>query len=106
MPLAEFTDANFDEEVLCSSEPVIVDFWAESCAPCRLMHPVVKRLAQALAGRAKVGRLNVFDNPATAEALAIKGIPYLIVVRAGEIVLELIGDRPFEELTARLEGLV
>jgi thioredoxin 1 len=110
MPLTgqplEFTDANFETEVLQSEQPVIVDFWAETCAPCRLMHPVVRKLSDLWNGRVKVGRLNVFENPATTEAMSIKGIPYLIVVKAGEVVCEMIGDRSVEEVRARIEPML
>lgn len=104
--LAEFTDANFDVEVIRSEKPVVVDFWAESCAPCKRMHPIVKKLAQVLDGRVKVGRLNVVENPQVTEALSIKGIPYIIVVRDGAIVLEMIGDRALEELKTKVELVV
>ena len=104
--LAEFTDANFDAEVIRSDKPVLVDFWAESCSPCKRMHPVIKKLAQVLDGRVKVGRLNVVENPEVTQALSIKGIPYLIVVRAGAIVLEMIGDRALEELRQKVELVV
>ncbi len=100
--LAEFTDANFADEVLNQTVPVIIDFWSQTCGPCKLMHPVVRRLAEAFGARAKVGRLNVFENPRTTEALEIKAIPYIMVVHEGDVVFELVGDRPFEDLQAQL----
>jgi thioredoxin 1 len=104
--LAEFTDANFGEEVVNATVPVIIDFWAEPCGPCKLMHPVVRRLAETFGARAKVGRLNVFENPRTTEALEIKAIPYFMVVHRGDVVFELVGDRSFEELHARLAPFI
>jgi thioredoxin 1 len=104
--LEQFTDENFEREVLGSERPVVVDFWSNTCAPCKLMAPVVRALAKALGGRARVGRLNVVENPVTTEALAIKGIPYMIVVRDGRIVAEMIGDRSLEDAFGRIEGFV
>jgi thioredoxin 1 len=101
--LIELTDETFEHEVIDSPIPVIIDFWAETCGPCKLMHPVMRRLAEVFAGRAKVGRLNVYENPRTTEALEIKAIPYLVVVHKGDVVFELVGDRGFEDLRALLE---
>jgi thioredoxin 1 len=101
--LLEFTDDNFEFEVVQAPLPVIIDFWAETCAPCRLMHPIMRRIAETFVGRASVGRLNVYENPRTTEALEIKAIPYLIVVRQGDILFELVGDRSYEELRSTLE---
>jgi thioredoxin 1 len=101
-PLVDFTDDNFGEEVVNSKLPVIIDFWAETCGPCKLMHPVMRRLADHFGPRAKFGRLDVFKNPRTTEALEIKAIPYLMVVSRGDVVLELVGDRSYEDLKSRL----
>jgi thioredoxin 1 len=100
--LFEFTDSNFGEEVVSSPVPVIIDFWSDTCGPCKLMHPVVRRLAEAFGSRAKVGRLNVFTSPRTTEALEIKAIPYIMVVDRGDVVFELVGDRSFDDLYAKL----
>jgi thioredoxin len=104
--LPELTDESFGDEVLKSALPVIIEFWAETCAPCKLMHPVVRKLAQALAGKAKVVRLDVFANPRTTEALGIKAIPYIMVVRNGDVVLELVGDRSYDDLRAMVKPFV
>lgn len=104
--LPEFTDANFGEEVVNAKVPVIIDFWSETCGPCKLMHPVVRRLAEAFGPRAKVGRLNVFANPRTTEALEIKAIPYIMVVDRGDVVFELVGDRTFDDLHAKLTPFI
>jgi len=106
IPLAEFTDANFGEEVVAATVPVIIDFWSETCGPCKLMHPVMRRLAEAFGARARVGRLNVFTNPRTTEALEIKAIPYVMVVHHGDVVFELVGDRSFEDLHAKLAPFI
>ena len=104
--LMEFTDANFGEEVVNAKVPVIIDFWSETCGPCKLMHPVVRRLAETFGARAKVGRLNVFANPRTTEALEIKAIPYIMVVHHGDVVFELVGDRSFDDLFAKLQPFI
>jgi thioredoxin 1 len=104
--LCEFTDANFGDEVVSAKVPVIIDFWSETCGPCKLMHPVVRRLAETFGARAKVGRLNVFANPRTTEALEIKAIPYIMVVHHGDVVFELVGDRTFDDLHAKLTPFI
>ncbi|MCO5171111.1 MAG: thioredoxin domain-containing protein [Planctomycetes bacterium] len=99
------TDANFDQEVLASAVPVLIDFWAETCVPCRLQEPTIQRLASELEGRAKVGRLDVYDNPRTTEAFRVRGVPHLAVVRGGEVVLELVGGHSLEQLKDRLRSV-
>jgi len=96
--VVEFDDDGFEAEVLGSALPVVLDFWAETCVPCRLQEPTIERLGALLRGRARVGRLNVYDNPRTPEAYEIKGVPHLLVVVRGEVVLELVGDHSFEQL--------
>jgi len=81
----EFTDNNFEEEVLKSSQPVLVDFWAEWCAPCRMMGPAVEAIADEYAGRARVGKLNVDENLSVATRYNIRGIPTLLVFKNGQI---------------------
>jgi thioredoxin-like negative regulator of GroEL len=102
----EFTDLNFGDEVVSAAVPVIIDFWSPTCGPCKLMHPVVRRLAEVVGRRAKVGRLNVFENPRTTEALEIKAIPYIMIVHQGDVVFELVGDRSFEDLYAKLAPFI
>jgi len=105
-PLLEFTDETFGADVVDSPVPVIIDCWADTCGPCKLMHPVMRRIADAFGPRAKVGRLNVYENPLTTEALEIKAIPYILVVSHGDVVFELVGDRSFEDLLVKLEPFV
>jgi len=82
----EFTDANFDQEVLNSDVPVLVDFWAEWCAPCRMIAPTVDAIADEFAGRLKVGKVNVDHNNETAARFMIRGIPTLLLFRGGKVV--------------------
>jgi thioredoxin 1 len=100
--LAQFTDANFEQEVLKSEKPVLVDFWAPWCGPCRAVGPVVEELAEAYKGRVKVGKINIDDNPKTATAYGVMSIPTLILFNKGAIMDKLIGLSPKE----RLEGLI
>jgi len=86
-----FTDANFESEVLGSNQPVLVDFWAEWCGPCRLLTPTIEELASELGKSAKVGKLNVDENTKTAAKYRISSIPSVLVFRAGELVETLVG---------------
>jgi thioredoxin 1 len=100
--LIQFTDANFDQEVLKSERPVLVDFWAPWCGPCRAVGPVVEDLAEAYKGRVKVGKINIDDNPKTATTYGVMSIPTLILFNKGDIMDKLIGLSPKD----RLEGLI
>src|SRR5271157_2855366 len=100
--LIQFTDANFEQEVLKSDKPVLVDFWAPWCGPCRAVGPVVEDLAEAYKGRVKVGKINIDDNPKTATNYGVMSIPTLILFNKGDIMDKLIGLSPKE----RLEGLI
>ncbi|MGH9475919.1 MAG: thioredoxin [Terriglobales bacterium] len=89
--VAEFTDANFESEVLKSDMPVLVDFWAVWCGPCRQLAPHVEALAGELAGKLKVGKLDVDHNPRTAEKYHVLSIPTLLVFRNGKIEDQVVG---------------
>ena len=86
-----FTDTNFDDSVIKSSTPVLVDFWAEWCAPCRQLAPTVAALAVELDGRLTVGKLNVDENPSTAERFSVRGIPTLLIFKDGQVVESVVG---------------
>ena len=88
--LAEFTDSNFKQEVLASSEPVLVDFWAPWCPPCRALTPVIEQLAAENPG-IKIGKLNTDDSPNSAIEYGISGIPALLFFKGGEVVERLEG---------------
>lgn len=85
------TEANFEEEVLKSELPVLVDFWADWCGPCKLLAPTIEELATEYRGRAKIAKLNVDQNPAVAEKFAIRGIPTVILFHGGGIVEQAVG---------------
>jgi thioredoxin 1 len=86
-----FTDAAFDQEVLKSAEPVLVDFWAEWCGPCRMMAPTIDQIATEYCGKVKVGKLDVDSNVQTAGRYKIRGIPTLLVFKGGEVVEQKVG---------------
>ena len=86
-----FTDGNFDETVLKSSGPVLVDFWAEWCGPCRRLAPTVDALATEYAGKITVGKLNVDDNPETGIKFQVLSIPTLLIFKGGQIVESIVG---------------
>jgi thioredoxin 1 len=87
-----FTDGNFDMSVLKASTPVLVDFWAEWCGPCRAMEPTINAVAGDYAGKVAVGKLNVDDNPATTMRYMVRGIPTVMLFKGGQIVDQLVGS--------------
>lgn len=89
--MMEFTDQNFDEQVLKSAKPVLVDFWAPWCAPCRMMAPTVEAVAGEYAERAVVGKLNVDDNQGVAGKYNIRGIPTLLLFKDGQVAEQVVG---------------
>jgi thioredoxin 1 len=88
------TDASFDDDVLRADRPVVVDFWAEWCMPCRLIAPVLEEIAEEQVGTLIVAKLNVDENPATADAYQVQSIPLMGVFSGGELVKSIIGARP------------
>lgn len=99
----EFTDGNFDTEVLNSDLPVLVDFWAEWCAPCRMIAPTVDAIANEYAGRLKVGKVNVDYNSQVAARFMIRGIPTLLLFRGGKVVDQRVGAVGKSELVKMIE---
>jgi len=99
----EFTDANFDEEVLKSDVPVLVDFWAPWCGPCRQIAPSVEALSTEYAGKIKIGKLNTDDQIETAAKFGIRSIPTLLVFKGGEVVNQLVGALPKAKIAEQLE---
>jgi thioredoxin 1 len=99
----QFTDAQFDTDVLKSDIPVVVDFWATWCAPCLAIAPILDQLADEYEGRIKVGKVNVDENPATPGQYGVRGIPTMILFKDGEIVDQLVGAVPKKQVEALLQ---
>ncbi len=102
----EVTDQTFDEKVLKSGLPVLVDFWAPWCGPCRMVAPVVEELSHEYDGRMQFVKLNTDDNPMTAVKYNIRSIPTLMVFREGQPVAQIIGFRPKPDLARRIEAVL
>ena len=98
------TDDNWKTEVSEAAGPVLVDFWAAWCAPCRMIGPAVEALAATYAGRVKVGKLNVDESPGVAQAFGIRSIPTLLVLRGGKVVDQQVGALPQSRIAAMLDA--
>ena len=104
--MAHFTDANFNAEVLESTQPVLVDFWAPWCGPCRAIGPIVEELAAEYAGRLKVSRVNVDDNPHTPGQYQVRGIPNLILFKDGQVQEQIVGAVPKAQLMQAIQNVL
>lgn len=100
------TDQNFDQEVLKSDLPVLVDFWAIWCPPCQILGPTIEELANDFGGKVKFGKLDVDQNPKMAEKYEILSIPTLLIFKNGKVVKQIIGVKPKEELVKELNEVV
>ena len=104
MAVVEITDKNFDNEVLKSDVPVLVDFWAEWCGPCRMLAPVIDELATEFDGKAKIGKVDIDANRDAAVNYGIQSIPSVIIFKNGEVVNKFVGISPKDELASALEA--
>ena len=104
--LIEFTDDNFDAEVLKSDIPVLVDFWAEWCGPCKMIAPIVEEIAGDYAGKVKVGKVNVDFNNQVAMQYGIRGIPALLVFKGGSVANQIVGAVPKNNITQILDEVI
>ncbi len=104
--LKVFTDDNFQSEVLSSTQPVLVDFWAAWCGPCKAIAPHVESLAEEYAGKAKIGKLDVDENQEVATKFGIRSIPTLLVFKGGAVVDQVIGAVPKDKLATMLNKAI
>lgn len=102
--IVHITDDNFESEVLQSSEPVLVDYWAEWCGPCKMIAPVLDEIAGEYEGRVKVAKLNIDDNPNTPPRYGIRGIPTLMLFKDGEVEATKVGAVSKSQLTAFIDS--
>ncbi|MXQ12031.1 thioredoxin [Microvirga makkahensis] len=104
MATVKVTDASFEQDVLQSSEPVVVDFWAEWCGPCRMIGPALEEISNEMAGKVKIAKVNVDENPQIASQLGIRSIPALMMFKGGQVVAQKIGAAPKGDLTKWIQA--
>jgi thioredoxin len=102
--ISHVTDNNFEQEVLKSAQPVLIDFWAPWCAPCRAIAPVIDQLAGDYAGRLKVVKMNVDDNPETPARYGVRGIPNLLIIKGGKVKEQIVGAVPKTHLVQAVDS--
>jgi thioredoxin len=104
--IVHVTDASFDQEVLKSPTPVLIDFWAPWCAPCRAIAPIIDDLAGEYSGRLKVVKMNVDDNPQTPGRYGVRGIPNLVIIKGGQVKEQIIGAVPKGTLVKAVDNAI
>lgn len=104
--LKHITDANFEEEVLKSDLPIVVDFWAPWCAPCKSLAPVLEELAEEFAGKVYIGKVNIDENSVTPTKYNVRSIPNLVFFKSGQVVDQSIGNVPKEQLSTAIKKLL
>lgn len=103
--ISDVTDSTFEQDVLKSDRPVLVDFWAEWCAPCRMLAPVVKEIAEEFGDRIRVCKLDVDSNPSTAARYNIRSIPSILFFQGGQVADQVVGAVPKARIVEKLEAL-
>ncbi len=102
----EFTDQSFDTDVVQADLPVLIDFWADWCGPCKAIAPTIEEIAGDYAGKVKVGKLNVDQNQNTAMQYGVRSIPTLLIMKNGEVVSQIVGAVPKENITKALDEIL
>ncbi len=105
MAISDVTDAQFEEEVIKSDRPVLVDFWAEWCAPCRMLAPVVKEIAEEFGDRIRVYKMDLDANPQTPQRYNVRAVPTLLFFKSGEVADQLVGAVPKARIVEKLNSL-
>jgi thioredoxin 1 len=103
--ISDVTDSQFEEEVIKSDRPVLVDFWAEWCAPCRMLAPVVKEIAEEFGDRVRVFKMDLDANPQTPHRYNVRAVPTLLFFKNGEVADQLVGAVPKARIVEKLQGL-
>ena len=101
--MLEFSDQNFDSEVVGSDTLTVVDFWAEWCGPCKMIAPIMEALAEEYTGKIRVGKLNIDENPSTPTKFGIRGIPTLLFFKGGSLVEQIVGVKSKADLKAVID---
>jgi len=100
------TDANFEKEVIKSDIPVLVDFWAEWCMPCKMVTPILKEIAEEMEGKIKIAKLNVDNSPQSAGQYGIRSIPSLLIFKSGSVVEQMIGALPKKTIQQKIDNVI
>lgn len=104
MATVNVTDSSWQDDVLASEKPVLVDFWADWCGPCKMIAPALEEISEELADSVTIAKMDIMENPDTPGKLGVQGIPYLALYKGGEKIAEMTGARPKSQLKEWLEG--